>query len=85
MPLLPSGKFVPARLMGFVFQSFDLVPALTARQQMEPPLRLAGQALDRAAADRVPAAVGLAGRSRHRAAEHLPYHVPANPATPSPG
>ncbi|MFJ4321114.1 hypothetical protein ACIP46_38430 [Streptomyces lavendulae] len=30
--------------MGFVFQSFNLIPALTARQNVELPLRLAGRA-----------------------------------------
>src|SRR5258708_3392568 len=29
--------------IGFVFQSFNLVPSLTARQNVELPLRLAGQ------------------------------------------
>lgn len=38
--------------MGFIFQSFNLIPALTARQNVELPLRLAGRPTDAAAIDR---------------------------------
>ncbi|MFJ9457744.1 ABC transporter ATP-binding protein [Kitasatospora sp. NPDC101447] len=55
--------------MGFVFQSFNLVPALTARQNVELPLRLAGRPLDPAAIDLALARVGLAERGGHRPAE----------------
>ncbi|MEV4259277.1 ABC transporter ATP-binding protein, partial [Spirillospora sp. NPDC049652] len=55
--------------MGFVFQSFNLIPALTARQNVELPLRLAGRGLDPAAVDRALDQVGLAGRAAHRPAE----------------
>ncbi|MFI9363115.1 ABC transporter ATP-binding protein [Kitasatospora sp. NPDC053057] len=55
--------------MGFVFQSFNLIPALTARQNVELPLRLAGRPLDPAAIDRGLAEVGLAERGEHRPAE----------------
>ncbi|MEU4676231.1 ABC transporter ATP-binding protein [Micromonospora sp. NPDC023737] len=55
--------------IGFVFQSFNLVSSLTAAQNVELPLRLAG----RRPADRdvtaALAAVGLAGRARHRPSE----------------
>ncbi|GLW03610.1 ABC transporter ATP-binding protein [Streptomyces lavendulae] len=55
--------------MGFVFQSFNLIPALTARQNVELPLRLAGRAIDPATIDRGLAEVGLAERGGHRPAE----------------
>ncbi|WP_245657713.1 ABC transporter ATP-binding protein [Herbidospora mongoliensis] len=52
--------------IGFVFQAFNLVSALTAEQNVALPLRLAGR---RAAPDlihRALAEVGLADRARHR-------------------
>ncbi|RKN20089.1 ABC transporter ATP-binding protein [Micromonospora musae] len=55
--------------IGFVFQSFNLISSLTAAQNVELPLRLAGRrppARDVAAAL---AAVGLADRAGHRPAE----------------
>ncbi|GAA3857131.1 ABC transporter ATP-binding protein [Streptomyces sedi] len=55
--------------VGFVFQSFNLVPALTAAQNVELPLRLARR---RPAAGEVAAAlaeVGLADRAGHRPSE----------------
>ncbi|MFB7982593.1 ABC transporter ATP-binding protein [Streptomyces vinaceus] len=55
--------------MGFVFQSFNLMPALTARQNIELPLRLAGRPIDPAAIDKGLAGVGLAERGEHRPAE----------------
>ena len=55
--------------MGFIFQSFNLVPALTARQNVELPLRLAGKVPDADAVDQVLAEVGLGQRAGHRPAE----------------
>ncbi|MFI2612120.1 ABC transporter ATP-binding protein [Kitasatospora sp. NPDC018619] len=55
--------------MGFIFQSFNLIPALTARQNVELPLRLAEQKIDQRAIDRGLAEVGLAERGEHRPAE----------------
>jgi putative ABC transport system ATP-binding protein len=55
--------------MGFIFQSFNLIPALTARQNVELPLRLSGREIDPAAIDRGLAEVGLAERGGHRPAE----------------
>ncbi|MFF0378037.1 ABC transporter ATP-binding protein [Actinoplanes missouriensis] len=55
--------------VGFVFQAFNLVPALTAAQNVALPLRLAGR---RPAAGEVTAAlaeVGLDGRAGHRPSE----------------
>ncbi|MBW5480581.1 ABC transporter ATP-binding protein [Streptomyces bambusae] len=55
--------------IGFVFQAFNLIPALSVRQNVELPLRLAGERLDPAWLDEVLARVGLAGRAAHRPAE----------------
>ncbi|MFE0875665.1 ABC transporter ATP-binding protein [Streptomyces smyrnaeus] len=55
--------------IGFVFQSFNLVSALTAAQNVELPLRLAGR---RARPGEVVAALerfGLGGRAGHRPSE----------------
>ncbi|WP_327006794.1 ABC transporter ATP-binding protein [Dactylosporangium sp. NBC_01737] len=52
--------------IGFVFQAFNLLPALTARQNVGLPLRLAGRRPDRAAIERALAAVGLTDRGGHR-------------------
>ena len=56
---------VRARHVGFVFQSFHLVPSLTAVENVMLPLELAGRADARAAALEVLARVGLAGRVGH--------------------
>jgi putative ABC transport system ATP-binding protein len=52
--------------VGFVFQSFNLLPTLTARENLLLPLRLAGRRPDRAWTDRVVDAVGLRDRLSHR-------------------
>jgi len=56
---------VRARHVGFVFQSFHLVPSLTALENAMLPLELAGRADARTAALDVLAKVGLAGRVGH--------------------
>jgi putative ABC transport system ATP-binding protein len=55
--------------VGFVFQAFNLLPTLTARQNVELPLRLAGRTVDAVEVDRVLAAVGLVGRAGHLPSE----------------
>jgi putative ABC transport system ATP-binding protein len=52
--------------IGFVFQSFNLVPTLTAAENIALPARLAGRRVDRAWFDQVVETVGLASRLRHR-------------------
>ncbi len=55
--------------IGFVFQAFNLLPQLNARENIELPLRLAGKASDPEWFDTVIATVGLADRLTHRPAE----------------
>jgi putative ABC transport system ATP-binding protein len=55
--------------IGFVFQAFNLVPTLTARENIVLPLTLAGEKPDRVWLDEVIATVGLGDRLRHRPAE----------------
>jgi putative ABC transport system ATP-binding protein len=54
-----------ARHVGFVFQSFHLVPSLTAHENVMLPLELAGRSDARAAARAVLQQVGLAPRLGH--------------------
>ncbi|MBI3095501.1 MAG: ABC transporter ATP-binding protein [Rhodocyclales bacterium] len=53
------------RLLGFVFQSFQLLPALTALENTMLPLELAGRNDARATAEAMLARVGLAERLGH--------------------
>jgi putative ABC transport system ATP-binding protein len=55
--------------VGFVFQAFNLVPTLTAIENIELPLRLAGRSADAAWRDRVVDTVGLRDRLSHRPTE----------------
>ncbi len=55
--------------VGFVFQSFNLVPTLTAEENILLPLNLAGRKPDRAWFDQVVDAVGLRPRLGHRPSE----------------
>ncbi|GAA3203918.1 ABC transporter ATP-binding protein [Nonomuraea helvata] len=55
--------------IGFVFQSFNLLPSLTAAQNVALPLRLAGRRPDAQQVRQSLAAVGLAERANHRPAE----------------
>ncbi len=53
------------RALSFVFQSFQLLPALTALENVMLPLELAGQADARAMAEAMLARVGLGARLTH--------------------
>jgi putative ABC transport system ATP-binding protein len=55
--------------IGFVFQAFNLIPTLTAAENIVLPDRLAGRRADGAWVDEVVAAVGLGDRLRHRPSE----------------
>ena len=52
--------------VGFVFQSYNLMPTLTVAQNVELPLRLAGARPARARTSEIIERVGLGGRSGHR-------------------
>ena len=52
--------------IGFVFQSFNLLPSLTAELNVALPLRLAGRRPSRPEIRRVLGSVGLADRASHR-------------------
>ncbi len=55
--------------IGFIFQAFNLVPTLTAAENIMLPAKLAGRRVDRAWFDTVIDTVGLAPRLRHRPSE----------------
>jgi putative ABC transport system ATP-binding protein len=55
--------------VGFVFQAFNLLPALTVAQNIRLPLRLAGERVDKQWLEQVVARTGLRERLRHRPAE----------------
>jgi putative ABC transport system ATP-binding protein len=55
--------------IGFVFQSYNLVPTLTAQENITLPLRLAGRKGDRKWIRDVVDTMGLADRLEHRPAE----------------
>ncbi|MFF0149605.1 putative ABC transport system ATP-binding protein [Amycolatopsis sulphurea] len=51
--------------VGFVFQAFNLLPALTVAQNVELPLRLAGRRIDKRLIGQMLAYVGLSDRRKH--------------------
>jgi putative ABC transport system ATP-binding protein len=55
--------------LGFVFQAFNLVPVLTAEENILLPLTLAGRKVDREWLDTLIDAVGLRDRLTHRPSE----------------
>ncbi|HKE80915.1 MAG TPA: ABC transporter ATP-binding protein [Solirubrobacteraceae bacterium] len=55
--------------IGFVFQSFNLLPTLSAEENVVLPLTIAGRKLDRGGLDALLDRVGLSDRRRHRPAE----------------
>ena len=55
--------------VGFIFQAYNLVPTLTADENIHLPLLLAGRKGDAAWIERVIATMGIADRLRHRPAE----------------
>lgn len=55
--------------VGFVFQSFNLLPTLTAEQNILLPLELAGRRVDRDLFDALTGSLGITDRLRHRPSE----------------
>jgi len=55
--------------IGFIFQSFNLVPTLTAAENITLPLDLAGRKVDQAWFDQVIDTVSLRDRLKHRPSE----------------
>ena len=55
--------------IGFVFQAFNLIPTLSAIENMTLPMALAGRRPDEGWVDRVIASVGLGDRLEHRPSE----------------
>src|SRR4051794_2343890 len=55
--------------IGFIFQAFNLIPTLTAAENMVLPMKLAGRKPNREWFDNVVATVGLGNRLGHRPSE----------------
>lgn len=55
--------------IGFVFQSFNLVPTLDAKANMLLPLKLAGERVDPQWFDQIASSLGLSERLSHRPSE----------------
>ena len=55
--------------LGFIFQSFNLVPTLTAAENIQLPTNIAGRAVDSAWFDEITERLGLSKRLSHRPAE----------------
>jgi putative ABC transport system ATP-binding protein len=69
--LLDDGDLTELRRdrIGFVFQSFNLVPTLSAAENITLPLDLAGAKVDQAWFDHLVQALGIADRLSHRPSE----------------
>lgn len=55
--------------VGFIFQTFNLLPVLSAEENILLPLSIAGRPVDRAWFDQLIETVGIGNRLRHRPAE----------------
>ncbi len=55
--------------VGFIFQAYNLVPTLNARENITLPMDLGGRDIDKAWVDEVISTVGLADRVTHRPSE----------------
>lgn len=55
--------------IGFIFQQFNLLPTLTAAENIRLPMDIAGRKVDPAWFDQVVATLGLGDRLRHRPTE----------------
>src|SRR4030066_1755070 len=59
------------RKLGFVFQSYNLLPKMTALENVELPMVYAGQDHRRKRALEALESVGIGGRARHRPSEFV--------------
>ena len=68
---LPEKKLTQLRRdrIGFVFQAFNLVPTLTAAENITLPMDIAGRDPDQAWLDNVIQTIGLADRLKHKPSE----------------
>ncbi len=55
--------------VGFIFQAFNLIPTLTAEENIKLPMMLGGETGDKAWIDTVVTTVGLRDRLKHRPSE----------------
>ncbi len=55
--------------VGFLFQAYNLIPTLTAAENITLPIDIAGRGVDRAWFDEVVGTIGLTDRLSHRPAE----------------
>lgn len=55
--------------LGFIFQSFNLVPTLTASENITLPTDIAGRKIDQSWFDEITSRLGLTERLKHRPAE----------------
>jgi putative ABC transport system ATP-binding protein len=55
--------------VGFIFQSFNLLPVLTAQENIELPLRIAGRKIDDSWRDQLVSTVGIGDRLTHHPSE----------------
>ncbi len=55
--------------IGFIFQAFNLVPTLTARENIVLPLRIAGKDVDEQWFERIVGVLGLGDRLEHKPTE----------------
>jgi putative ABC transport system ATP-binding protein len=55
--------------IGFIFQAFNLLPVLTAEENITLPLTIAGRNIDRTWVDKLIDTVGLGDRREHRPSE----------------
>ena len=55
--------------IGFIFQSFNLLPTLTAAENIVLPIRIAGRKPDAAGVQQFVTTVGLSGRRKHKPAQ----------------
>ncbi|WVT93589.1 ATP-binding cassette domain-containing protein [Streptomyces xanthochromogenes] len=71
--------------VGFIFQAFNLLPTLTALENITLPMDIAGREPDREWLDRIISMVGLADRLGHRPAQLSGGPAAARRRGPGPG